>query len=71
MKPAFLFDDPLPTFQDHRGSQPAEGDKEVQILIPQPFMGTIIGTGGTKIKDLRMVGGPPFCWASRMNEFLV
>jgi hypothetical protein len=26
---------------------------EVQILIPQPFMGTIIGTGGTKIKELR------------------
>lgn len=28
---------------------------EVQILIPQPFMGTIIGTGGMKIKDLRKV----------------
>ena len=27
----------------------------MQILIPQPFMGTIIGTGGTKIKDLRQV----------------
>lgn len=41
--------------QDYRSSQPGEGDKEVQILIPQPFMGTIIGTGGTKIKDLRTV----------------
>lgn len=41
--------------QDYRSSQPSEGDKEVQILIPQPFMGTIIGTGGTKIKDLRLV----------------
>ena len=30
-------------------------NKEVQILIPQPFMGTIIGTGGTKIKELRSV----------------
>ena len=30
-------------------------NKEVQILIPQPFMGTIIGTGGAKIKDLRSV----------------
>lgn len=28
---------------------------EVQVLIPQPFMGTIIGTGGTKIKELRSV----------------
>lgn len=28
---------------------------EVQVLIPQPFMGTIIGTGGMKIKDLRKV----------------
>ena len=28
---------------------------EVQVLIPQPFMGTIIGTGGTKIKELRTV----------------
>ena len=41
--------------QDFRSSQPGDGDKEVQILIPQPFMGTIIGTGGTKIKDLRQV----------------
>ena len=30
---------------------------EVQVLIPQPFMGTIIGTGGTKIKDLRKRSG--------------
>ncbi len=30
-------------------------NKEIQILIPQPFMGTIIGTGGTKIKELRSV----------------
>lgn len=28
---------------------------EVQVLIPQPFMGTIIGTGGMKIKELRKV----------------
>lgn len=28
---------------------------EVQVLIPQPFMGTIIGTGGAKIKELRTV----------------
>jgi len=28
---------------------------EVQVLIPQPFMGTIIGTGGAKIKELRAV----------------
>ena len=27
------------------------------MLIPQPFMGTIIGTGGSKIKDLREVSG--------------
>ena len=27
----------------------------MQVLIPQPFMGTIIGTGGTKIKELRSV----------------
>ena len=30
---------------------------EVQVLIPQPFMGTIIGTGGAKIKELRSVSG--------------
>ena len=30
---------------------------EIQVLIPQPFMGTIIGTGGTKIKELRSVSG--------------
>lgn len=29
------------------------GEKETQVLIPQPFMGTIIGTGGSKINDLR------------------
>ena len=32
-----------------------EAEKETQVLIPQPFMGTIIGTGGTKINELRMV----------------
>ncbi|CAI7992090.1 Heterogeneous nuclear ribonucleoprotein K [Geodia barretti] len=26
---------------------------ETQVLIPQPFMGTIIGTAGSKIKELR------------------
>ena len=25
------------------------------MLIPQPFMGTIIGSGGSKINDLREV----------------
>lgn len=35
----------------HRGEP--NFSTEVQILIPQPFMGTIIGTGGTKIKELR------------------
>ena len=28
---------------------------ETQVLIPQPFMGTIIGTAGSKIKELRSV----------------
>jgi hypothetical protein len=28
---------------------------ETQVLVPQPFMGTIIGTAGSKIKELRSV----------------
>lgn len=42
----------LPLQDSGLGDSP---NKEVQILIPQPFMGTIIGTGGTKIKELRSV----------------
>lgn len=45
--------------QDPRSNQSKDPNgKEVQILIPQPFMGTIIGTGGSKIKELRTVSGP-------------
>ena len=29
------------------------GSKEVQILVPEQFMGVIIGRGGTKIRELR------------------
>ena len=39
----------------HRGHPSHDSVMEVQVLIPQPFMGTIIGTGGAKIKELRAV----------------
>jgi predicted RNA-binding protein YlqC (UPF0109 family) len=29
------------------------GSKEVQILVPEQFMGVIIGRGGDKIRELR------------------
>lgn len=43
---------------------------EVQVLIPQPFMGTIIGTGGAKIKELRAVRESNLmCSASFLHPF--
>ena len=46
----FVFS-PMPISQE--GSRSSE--RETQILIPQPFMGTLIGTGGSKINELRRV----------------
>lgn len=47
------------------------GERETQVLIPQPFMGTLIGTGGSKINELRRVSKThsPLCLtASVLNR---
>ncbi len=44
-----------PSLQVARDVEGERAMLEVQVLIPQPFMGTIIGTGGAKIKELRTV----------------
>ncbi|XP_064388744.1 heterogeneous nuclear ribonucleoprotein K homolog isoform X2 [Halichondria panicea] len=41
----------LKILPEQEGSRSSE--RETQILIPQPFMGTLIGTGGSKINELR------------------
>ena len=37
----------------HRGAP--NFTTEIQILVPEPYMGTIIGSGGQKIKAQRKV----------------
>ena len=37
----------------HRGAP--NFTTEIQILVPEPYMGTIIGSGGQKIKSQRKV----------------